>query len=294
MNLNFRDFVERVKELTDIVEVIRQRISLDRNHKALCPFHLEKTPSFSVNPSGKFFHCFGCGIGGDVFKFLELYENRTFMNVLSELANDVGLSLSSLTSEDENRIREDRQLEDILAETARFYHQTLTSEAKDYLTKVRGFTEETISRFQIGYAIGGLREYLIHKCRFPLDSCLKARVLRRRDGGVTTDYFYHRIIFPNIKRGRVVHLSGRSLDGGQPKYLHLAGEIRYLYNEDALSNREIYITEGIPDCISLVQAGYPAAAVLGSSNFKLEYLPRFSRCETICVSMGTKLGRKGR
>jgi len=292
-DIEFRDLIERVGEQTDIVQVIGQRIALDRHNKALCPFHQEKTPSFSVNPRGQYFHCFGCGTGGDVFRFLELYENKPFMEVLSELANQAGTPLTVLTPEDRQRIAEVRTIEDILTKTARFYHQNLTQGVRNYL-KERGFTEETISRFQIGYASGKLWGHLIEECRFPLDLCLKAGVLKKTEGEGVRDYFYRRVIFPNLKRGRAVHISSRSLDGQEPKYLHLPGEVRYLYNEDALSNRAVYITEGIPDCLSAVQAGYPAVAVLGSSNFKPEYLPKFSRCETVYLCLdGDRAGEEG-
>lgn len=293
-DFEFRDLIERIRERTDIVQVIAQRIPLDRHNKALCPFHQEKTPSFSVNPGGQYFHCFGCEAGGDVFRFLDLYENKPFMEVLSELASQVGISLTSITSEDRERIKEVRTIEDILTETAMFYHQSLTPEVKSYLSKERGFTEDTISRFQIGYTNGGLREHLIDTLKFPVDLCLKAGVLKKAEGKRVRDYFYHRVIFPNLKRGRVVHLSGRSLDGQSPKYLHLPGEIRYLYNEDALCNKTVYITEGIPDCLSAVQSGYPAVAILGSSNFKPEYLSKLSRCETVYLCLdGDRPGEEG-
>jgi len=286
--------IEKVREQTDIVQVIGQRIALDRNNKALCPFHEEKTPSFFVNPEGQYFHCFGCGVGGDVFRFIELYENKPFMEVLSELANQAGIFLSVLTSEVRQRIKEVRTIEDILTETAMFYHQSLIPEVISYLTKERGFTEETISRFQIGYANGKLREHLIDKRKFSLDPCLKAGVLKKEKEDGVRDYFYHRVIFPNLKRGMVVHISGRSPDGQEPKYLNLPGKIRYFYNEDALSSKAVYIAEGILDCLSAIQAGYPAVAILGSSNFKPEYLPKFSRCETVYLCLdGDKAGEEG-
>jgi len=289
----FRDIVEEVREQTDILEVIRQCISLDRHNKALCPFHDEKTPSFSVNPKGQYFYCFGCGVGGDVFKFLELYENKPFIEVLREIAEQADTSILPLTPEDKKRIKHGRVIEDILTETAKFYHRSLIPQARSYLTKERGFDDEIISRFQIGYANGGLREHLIDKCSLPLDLCLKAGVLKKTEKEAATDYFYHRITFPNLKRGRVVHLSGRCLDGQEPKYLHLPGEIRYLYNEDALSNEQVFIAEGVPDCLSAVQAGYPAVGVFGSAGFKQEYLPKFRCCETVYLCLdGDEAGAK--
>jgi len=294
MDFDFNNLIEKVRAQTDIVQVIGSRIDLDHHNKASCPFHQERTPSFSVNAKEQYFHCFGCGAGGDVFKFLELYENKPFMDVLSELAGQAGIPLSTVTQEDKQRIEESRRIEDILKETATFYYQSITPEVKAYLTGKRGLTEDTISRFKIGYANGGLREYLIDKCKLPMNLCLKAGVLKETDGGTARDYFYHRIIFPNLKRGRVVHLSGRSLDGQEPKYLHLPGQIRYLYNEDALSNKEVYIAEGIPDCLSAVQAGYPTVAVLGTSHFKPEYLSKFTRSETIYLCLdGDEAGKEG-
>ncbi|MDP3024363.1 MAG: CHC2 zinc finger domain-containing protein [candidate division Zixibacteria bacterium] len=291
---NFGRIIEAVREKSDIVEIIGQHINLDRHNKALCPFHKETKPSFSVNPKGQYFHCFGCGAGGDVFRFLELYENKPFMEVLAELANQAGIPLTALTSEDRQRITEVRTIEDILTETAKVYHQSITPEVRDYLTKERGFTDETISCFQVGYANGKLREHLIDRCKFPLHLCLKAGVLKKVEGGGVRDYFYHRVIFPNIKRGRVVHLSGRSLDGQEPKYLHLPGELRYLFNEDDLPNKEVFIAEGIPDCISAVQAGYSTVAILGSFSFKPEYQSKFSRCETIYLCLdGDEAGKEG-
>ncbi len=291
---DFRDQIDAIRERTDIVQVIAKRISLDRHNKALCPFHNEKTPSFSVNPKGQFFYCFGCGVGGDVFTFLELYKKESFMEVLSDLAGQAGISLPNLTPEERQDIENNRIIEDILTETAGFYHRSLTSEVRDYLSKKRRITDETISRYQIGYAGGDLRKHLLDDRKMALDLCLKAGVLKQADRGAIKDYFYNRVIFPILKRGRAVFLTGRRLDAGEPKYLHLPGQIRYLYNEDALSGGNAFIVEGIPDCLSAVQLGYPAVAILGSSNFKPEYLSKFSRCKTIYICLdGDESGREG-
>ncbi len=290
----FRNLLETVRDKTDIITVIAERITLDRRNKALCPFHDEKTPSFSVNPQGQYFHCFGCGVGGDVFKFLELYENKSFMEALSELAAQAGISLPNLTPEERQDIENSRIIEDILTEAAGFYHRSLTSEVRDYLSKKRRITDETISRYQIGYASGDLRKHLLDDRKMPLDLCLKAGVLKQQDSGAIKDHFYNRVIFPILKRGRVVFLTGRRLDAGEPKYLHLPGQIRFLYNEDTLSGENAFIVEGIPDCLSAVQLGYPAVAILGSFNFKPEYLSKFSRCKTIYICLdGDEAGKVG-
>ncbi|MFC1799402.1 DNA primase [Candidatus Eisenbacteria bacterium] len=289
---DFRAFVEEVRAGTDIVQVITERIPLNASNKALCPFHAEKQPSFSVNPKGQFFYCFGCGVGGDVFRFLELHDNRGFMDVLLDCARKAGVDPPMLTDGDTKQISGGRLIGDILCETAKFYHERLTKEVRDYLTTERGINEEMTSRFQIGWASGGLVDRLTEKCGFPLDLCLRAGVLRTTDGGKARDYFHKRIIFPNLKYGRVVHLTGRVLKGRGPKYLHLPGEIRHLYNEGSLSNREVCLTEGAIDCISAEQAGFPAVALLGVSGFKPEYVAKFSRCEKVYLCLdGDKPGR---
>lgn len=289
-----KDLIEFVKQRTDIVQVIGGRIKLDRNNKALCPFHEEKTPSFSVNVKVQYFHCFGCGVGGDVIRFIELYEKKSFKEALLGLAGRAGVALSSLSSDEFDKFEEKHALQDILAKTATFYHKSITDEVREYLIEERGFTEDTISRFQIGFANGSLREYLIGKCNLPADLCHKAGVLKKTESGQIKDYFYNRVVFPVIRRGLVVNLSGRTIDGREPKYLHLPGEISYLYNEDALFNKEVYVTEGITDCLSAIQAGYPAVAILGSLSFKTEFLQRFSGCTKIYLCLdGDDAGRQG-
>ncbi|MCK5602449.1 DNA primase, partial [Candidatus Pacearchaeota archaeon] len=119
---DFKSVVESVRERIDIEDVIGKYLQLNGKLKAICPFHEDKSPSFSVNPDGQYFHCFGCGVGGDVFKFLMLYEEKDFMTVLCELADKAGVTLPQSTSADRHRIEEERTVEDILTASAQFYH----------------------------------------------------------------------------------------------------------------------------------------------------------------------------
>jgi len=279
-----RDLIEAIREKVDISAVIGRCVQLDRHGRGLCPFHQEKTPSFFVHCNGRYFHCFGCGVGGDVFRFLELYEHKSFWEALSELAGEAGVSLCPFTSDHRGQIEEERLIEDVLTATADFYHRPLTAEARRYLTEERGFTDDTIRRFKIGYAGGGLKEHLIQDLKFSEEICLTAGVLKQGEGKPARDFFSRRIIFPNIRHGRVVHLSGRSLDGREPKYLHLPGEIRYLFNEDALFADEVLITESPTDCIFAEQQGYRAVALLGKS-LKAEHAAKFSRCRVIYLCL---------
>lgn len=291
---DFRGLIDEIKQRVTIADVIGACISLDHNLKALCPFHDDRNPSLSVNATGQYFYCFGCGAGGDVFTFLELYEGKPFGLVLSELAERAGIAIPSSRPGILEQITESRSIEDVLSETARFYHGGLTPAAMKYLTTERGFSRDTIKHFRIGYANGGLCQDLTENCGYELEICLKAGVLKRDKDGHVRDYFRDRLIFPNLRRGRVVHISGRCLDGREPKYLHLPGPIAHLYNEDALLSTEVILTEGPTDCISAAQAGYPAVAILGLGNLKPEYLERLSRCQTayICFD-GDKAGREG-
>jgi len=287
----FRSLIEEVREASDIVDVISEEIKLGRGNKALCPFHEEKTPSFHINSAGQYFKCFGCGIGGDVFRFLELHRKISFSEALRFLANRAGIKLEDLSPNDLLHIKETRHVEEVLTEAAEFYHSSLTSEAREYLHK-RGLQDETIDRFKIGYAKGGLLDHLTTTKNFPIETCLRAGVIRKTNGGKARDYFNNRIIFPNIRRGRVVHFSSRSFTDDQPKYLHLPGAIRHFYNEDALRSPEVILTEGILDCLPAVQAGFNCSALYGTSTFKEDHLPRLSKAETIYLCLdGDKAGR---
>lgn len=184
--------------------------------------------------------------------------------------------------------------EKILADTASFYHSQLAKEIRIYLLEERKFTEEILSRFQIGYANGRLKDHLLNERNYSEEACLESGVIKKLDSGGVQDFFLNRIIFPNIKNGTVLHLTGRSIHGTEPKYLHLPGPILHLFNEGALPNREVLITEGPTDCISAVQYGYPTVAIYGSNGFKPEFVPRFSRCEIAYVCFdGDHAGERG-
>ncbi|HEV2378638.1 MAG TPA: CHC2 zinc finger domain-containing protein, partial [Terriglobia bacterium] len=173
--------IEMVRERVDISAVIGRRLHLDGRGRGLCPFHQEKTASFSLNRSGGYFHCFGCGVGGDVFRFIELYEKKSFWESLSELAREAGVSMPEVSDDLRGQIDEERLIECVLTATADFYHQSLTAETRTYLTEERGFTEDTLRRFTIGYADGGLKKQLIRICKFSEALCLKAGVLKQTE-----------------------------------------------------------------------------------------------------------------
>ncbi|MEE9443221.1 MAG: CHC2 zinc finger domain-containing protein [candidate division Zixibacteria bacterium] len=284
-NSELRRFLDKVRGNVDIAQVIGQHVRLDSRLWGLCPFHKDNNPSFHVHKAGQFFKCFGCGIGGDVFKFLILFEKKGFMDVVKELASGAGVANPSFTSQEAEDIEKRRIYGEILSEAVSFYHGRLTHQAKAYLTKERGFTEKTIKDFQIGYADGTLRDFLLKVKEYPAEACIQTGLLKQGDDGVLRDYFYKRIIFPNIRHGKAMHLTGRCLDNQEPKYIHMPGKIKYLFNEDMLYEKMVLIAEGIPDCIAAVQAGYSSVGIYGTGGFKDEYIHKFERCERIYICM---------
>lgn len=274
--------IEKVKGVTDVTDVISRYVKLNSNNKALCPFHKEENPSFSVNRQGQYWYCFGCGKGGDLIKFLELIEGKSFIEVVTELASKAGITMPNISPEASLKITEERTIVDILSDASEFYRENITKEAIGYLIGKRGLTEEIVNKFQIGFASGGLKEYLTKRCNYPLELCIKSGLLKRNEDKVY-DFFYNRITFPNIKNGRVVYITGRSLDDKEPRYLNLHREISYIYNEEELWEKEVFVTEGIIDCLTLINVGYPAVAIYGANNFKSGYAGKFSNCEKVYI-----------
>lgn len=279
------DTVEEVRIRSDIVSVIGSYIRLKKtgsNHMGLCPFHNEKTPSFSVSQSKQMYHCFGCGVGGNVYTFIMEYENYTFVEALKFLAERAGINLP----EQEYSVREKRQLNlknrlmEINKEAAKYYYYQLKSDrgqaSREYLLG-RGLTEETIKAFGLGFAnrfSDDLYQYL--KSLEYDDELLKQSGLVSFDevrGG--HDKFWDRIMFPIMDVGnRVVAFGGRVMGDGMPKYLNspetpIFDKSRILYGLNrARRSRESYILicEGYMDVMALHQAGFTnAVAALGTA-----------------------------
>jgi DNA primase len=284
----YRELLQRIKAATDIVRIIEAKgIKLERSGKnflGLCPFHGEKKPSFVVYPETQSFYCFGCGKGGDAIHFIQLLTGESFLETIERLAAEYGLGGIHFSEEDKVAIDKRKKAEDVLAKTAQFYRRNLPQDVSDHLTQTRGYTPETIEAFQIGYAAGGLKRHLVEECGFPEELGVDAGVLWRGKDESSRDFFYKRIVFPVIKAGRIVSMTGRSFPTADPKWLHLPGEIEHLYNEDALRNPEEYLAEGAPDCITASQNGLPSVGILGK-NLKSSWVERFSRCEKVYLGI---------
>lgn len=281
--------ISDVRNASDIVDVISEAVLLKRagkNFQGLCPFHSEKTPSFSVSPDKQVFYCFGCGAGGNVFSFLMKHEGLTFAEAVRKLGRRHGIAVEDrqLSPEERRRVQEREGILGINREAASFYRRMLLDSregtaALAYLQN-RGLTRETIERFSLGYAPPGWETLLGHflerriSPEFPEKAGL---VIPREKGGGHYDRFRGRIIFPiRDAGGHIIGFGGRVMDDGLPKYLNspetaVFNKRRSLYGLDAARARcretgAVHVVEGYFDVLALSQAGITnAVATLGTA-----------------------------
>jgi DNA primase catalytic core len=276
------DLVGLVRYRSDIVEVASSRMELDGHNKAECPFCRSAGSIFTIDAEGQHFFCSECDMRGDVIELLQDFDREPFWLVVEKLARQVGVATGSLYTEEEEPLHEHELAKLQRGETLRFYEANLPEGAIDFL-KDQGITHETVKRFRIAYASGGLCEYLDYT-RHSAESGLGAGVLVRLNAGSIRDFFENRIIFPHLMYGQVANLTGLSIRGDEPKYLQIPDPIVSLYNEAALRKPEVMLVESVLDCLCAEQLGLPTTALLGCS-LPPEYIPRLSRCKTVCVCM---------
>lgn len=277
------DIIERVRESNDIIDVISEYVPLKRsgkNYMGLCPFHKEKTPSFSVQQDKQIYHCFGCGEGGNVISFIMKYRNLGFVDAVKVLAERANIDIPENGSSDSReKISLREKIYEINREAARFFYINLrkNASAMNYF-KNRGINEEIIKKFGLGYAVNSsnsLSNYLIEK-KYTQDMLEKAGLIIKKSSSVYYDRFRNRVMFPVIDvRGRIIGFGGRVLDDSKPKYLNSPetpvfskGSNLYALNIASRSSidRKIIIVEGYMDVIALHQYGIPnAVASLGTA-----------------------------
>ena len=279
------DFLDEIRARVGLGDVIARHVSLKRagrELKGLCPFHNEKTPSFTVSEEKGFFHCFGCGAHGDVIGFVMRQEGLSFPEAVERLAGEAGLEVPRATPEEREAAKRAATLHEVMERACRFFEDELQGprggEARSYLAR-RGIDDETRARFRLGYAPDtrtALRNAVMD-AEHPEAMLVEAGLLVRPDDGTPYDRFRGRVIFPITDRGgRVIAFGGRILGDGQPKYLNspdtpLFSKGRVLYGmatarEAAHRNARVIVTEGYTDVIALNRAGYPeAVAPLGTA-----------------------------
>ncbi|HSQ77346.1 MAG TPA: DNA primase [Nitrospirota bacterium] len=283
------DIISRVRDSVDIVDLVSGYVSLKKtgkNHTGLCPFHAEKTPSFSVSPDKQIFHCFGCGAGGDVFKFLELQEGLNFPEAVRKLAGSAGISLpteSRAPGHDKKSEDERKVLLKIVADAAKYYRKELEgaagSSARAYLKK-RGVNDQVVKDFGLGFSRpewDGLLRSLKQKGYTPGQMERAGLIVKRSEGEGHYDRFRGRLMFPiRDIAGTVIAFGGRVMDDSLPKYLNssetpLYSKSNTLYCLDMAKEqgrRQGYfiIVEGYLDAIACHQYGVRnAVATLGTA-----------------------------
>lgn len=231
-----QDTIEEVKQRADIVDVISERVVLRRRGKdflGLCPFHNEKTPSFSVSPSKQMYFCFGCQAGGNVFKFMMELDKRSFAEVVLDLARRYQVPVQTLEPEQRQELQRQlsarKQIYEILEVASRFYQHALWQPsgeaALEYLRQQRKLKDETIKEFQLGYAPVGweiLYRFLVEDKGYPVQLLEKAGLIKpRKEGRGFYDTFRNRLMIPiHDITGKVIAFGGRTLGEEQPKYLN--------------------------------------------------------------------------
>ena len=306
-------FIDEVRSAADIVTVISDYVSLRKagaTFKGLCPFHGEKTPSFNVNRDRGFFHCFGCGVGGDVFKFIELQEKVGFTDAVRQLAQRFGIPIPELEATEAGResAAEREALLRIHEVAATYFREQLEGTAgvriRDYLLKDRGLSAATITTLGLGYAPptrDALRQVLV-KQGFAPALIVKSGLVSRRDDGSEVDRFRNRLMVPITRdTGSVIAFGGRALEKDQvPKYLNspetpIYSKSRTLYGL-SLSKTDLrklhfaIIVEGYFDFAQVYQAGgLPVVATCGTAltSAQAQLLRRFAGKAVLCYDPDT-------
>jgi DNA primase len=309
-------FIDDLLDRVDIVEIIDRRVKLKKtgkNFSACCPFHDEKTPSFSVNPGKQFYYCFGCGAGGNALGFLMDYERLEFPEAVESLAQTAGLEVPREESKPGQAPQQDsnRPILDQLEQATRFYEHSLRKhpDARRAITylKERGLSGEIAKAFRVGFAPPGWDNLLqtTSKDAVRTDRLKDAGMLVTNDRGRTYDRFRDRIMFPILDaRGRVIAFGGRVLGDDKPKYLNSpetpvfqkSRELYGLYQarKSERSLTRIVVVEGYMDVIALAQYGIGyAVATLGTatSEAHMERLFRHVPEVVFCFD-GDEAGRK--
>ncbi len=287
------DTVQQVKDRLNITDVVSGYVKLERagqNMRARCPFHAEKTPSFIVSPDRGTYHCFGCGVGGDIFSFVEAIEGVDFKGALKMLAEKAGVEL--VYSKGEKKDDKDRLFEAMEAATI-FYQTKLTDEAKKYLND-RSVSEGSMTAFRLGYAGDGWSELSDHLARkkFSEKEIVDAGLAKKGEKGGLTDKFRNRIMFPIADTaGRIVAFSGRTFGEkahpDAPKYLNSPETILYhksriLYGFDRAKqmirkHNFAVLVEGQVDLVLSHQAGWGNTVAVSGTAFTAEHAALIKR-----------------
>ena len=313
-----RDFIDDLLSRTDVVEVVDSRVKLKKagkNYQACCPFHNEKSPSFTVSQDKQFFHCFGCGAHGNAISFIMEFDRLEFVEAIEELARYHGLEVprekGSRPAMSEEKKQQQQDDYAVMEQVARFFQHQLrqngnSKKAIEYL-KNRGLSGDIVKQWEIGYAPDSWDALLNTFGKDPqrIKQLVDLKLVNKNDQGRTYDFFRDRIMFPiRDKRGRVVGFGGRVLDDGGPKYLnspetrifHKGSELFGFYSARQ-NNRTldtVVIVEGYMDVVALSQFDINiATAALGTATTP-EHIQMLVRATShiVCCYDGDRAGRE--
>jgi DNA primase len=295
-----KDFIDNLVSRIDLIELINARVPLKKtgsNYTARCPFHNEKTPSFSVNPIKQFYYCFGCGASGDAISFLTNHDRLTFPEAIEELATLAGVDVPYEEGTQASTPREDHtELYELQQSVSKFYQQALfehpqAQQAREFLRN-RGLNKAALAEFEIGYAPP---EWQNLPADLNADKLKQLGLLIEKDDGHQYHRFRNRIMFPiRDRRGRVVGFGGRVLDQSTPKYLNSPetpifqkrNEIYGLHQTLQANDRlqQLLVVEGYMDVISLSRHGISySVATLGTASSREQYELLFRYCKQLVL-----------
>lgn len=296
------ELLDEIKSKNDIVDIVSQYVVLKRtgrNYMGLCPFHKEKSGSFCVSPDKQIFHCFGCGVGGNVFHFISKIENLNFKESVEMLANRAGVELpvSSNSAEDDKRERLKSRVYEVNKCAAEFYHENLykpTAKPGQEYVKKRHLDNKTLKTFKIGYS-GRFNElYTELKSKgFTEEEILASCLVNKNPDGKFIDRFRNRLLFPIFDtHERVIAFGGRVLDDSKPKYINSPEDIVYSKGRHLFAfniarkynSKTIIMVEGYMDAVSLHQRGiHNAVASLGTALTEAQGRLLRRSCEKVII-----------
>lgn len=295
-----KEFVDKVKNTIDILQIIQQYTGIQGKKVGQYSYDFSPCPfcghnnCFRVNIERQFFYCFSEGLGGDVFRFIARKDSISDWEAMITKANEYGINLQKKFFENKKEWEEERKTRDILLDTSTFYHSQIEKypEAKSYLIENRGFSERIIEEYKLGYAPPGkktlLKDYLILR-GYTMTEIIKSKIANGGSGENNNDYFSNfgggYITFPDWLYGGVVDIQGRAFPDKSPKYLTRKGEIKHLYNEGALRKEKVFLCEGIPNTLTMLQSGFNACGIYGTGGFKEEWVDKFEKVKKVFIFM---------
>lgn len=300
MTDDLQKFLDELRSRLSIVDIIGQKVKLTkrgREYIGLCPFHHEKTPSFTINESKGFYHCFGCGAHGDIIRFLMEAEGLPFMEAVKKLADKANLPMPVFSKESQEQSQKRKSLYEIMDMAAAFFEKNLKmpigAYGLRYFKEKRGLSDDIIQKFRLGYAPNnnGLKALLLSKGVSEQDMAELGLIAIPEDKNRPShDFFRERVMIPIMdKQGNVIAFGGRIMDNSQPKYLNspetpIFNKRRILYNmtharESAYRNKRLIICEGYMDVIALDSFGFNyAVAPLGTALTEEQILEAWKVC----------------